>query len=444
MSNDMYLLSVSVTGIKNIEKEVSLQFYKKGVDKDFDPTKYRIKAIYGENGAGKSAIITAVDIFGNILFDDSYLANPENQRFLDALINKKTKSFRFECETLFASDTENKIFRYCIEIKKNLSDRFEITHEKMEVKSGNYVNNNYKDVFIANNGVVDYVLGTGELKDKMISLSTNLLKYQTFISIFIHNLNLVNDLKLIDGKDLLISCLSFMLLSFKVKVYLGEEDRHELYFAKKRLYENLTSDESSEIIEQYNRIIKGYISVNETIVLQKNFEKYKKKVDRLCRFIKLFKQDLINIEIDKTEDGKYYRCELVLDYGEYKIAREFESTGIKKLIRLYDSLDFATDSGIVFIDEMDSNINDVYLCKLIEFFMYYGKGQLCFTTHNIDPMSVLQENKKSIVFLSNDNVIIPWTSNGNNTPEKCYKNGLIKKLPFNIDPADFIGILGVE
>ena len=92
--------------------------------------------------------------------------------------------------------------------------------------------------------------------------------------------------------------------------------------------------------------------------------------------------------------------------------------------------------------QMDSNLNDVYLCKLIEYFMYYGKGQLCFTTHNLDPMTVLKENRNSIDFLSSDNHLVPWVSRGNASPENCYKNGMIEDSPFNIDATDFIGIFG--
>ena len=131
-----------------------------------------------------------------------------------------------------------------------------------------------------------------------------------------------------------------------------------------------------------------------------------------------------------------------LNYGEYSINKEFESTGIKKLIRLFDCFVLASEGGIVFIDEMDSNLNDVYLCKIIEYFMYYGKGQLCFTTHNLDPMSVLKENKNSIDFLSSDNHLVSWTARGNASPENCYKNGMIEDSPFNIDAVDFVGIFG--
>ena len=100
------------------------------------------------------------------------------------------------------------------------------------------------------------------------------------------------------------------------------------------------------------------------------------------------------------------------------------------------------EGKIVFIDEMYSNINDVYLCKIIEFFVRYGEGQLCFTTHNTSPMSVLRKQKYSIDFLSANNKIIQWKTNGNFSPENLYRNGMIEYLPFNIEAEDFIGILG--
>ncbi len=72
--------------------------------------------------------------------------------------------------------------------------------------------------------------------------------------------------------------------------------------------------------------------------------------------------------------------------------------------------------------------------------MYYGKGQLCFTMHNVDPMSLLKQNKNSIDFLSSDNKIVSWVSKGHASPENYYKNGMIENSPFNIDATDFIGI----
>ncbi|RHO83813.1 ATP-binding protein, partial [Clostridiaceae bacterium AF42-6] len=150
------------------------------------------------------------------------------------------------------------------------------------------------------------------------------------------------------------------------------------------------------------------------------------------------------IEIEKKENKKLLICNLIMVYDSYKIHAEFESTGIKKLIRLFGFLKEMVQGGIVFIDELDSNLHDVYLCALLEYLMEYGEGQLCFTTHNVGPMDVLKQRKKSIDFLSEDHKIYSWRKNGNYSPSKLYRSGMIEGSPFNIDSIDFIGAFGLD
>ncbi|MBO4701103.1 MAG: ATP-binding protein [Lachnospiraceae bacterium] len=443
MVKDFYLLSITTSGIKNIEKEVTLNFYKKGVDKDFDPEKYRVKAIYGENGSGKSALMTAVSIFKNLILDEDYLMNPENQRLLRELINKKKNCFRFQCEFLNDDGGNYSIYRYSVELKGNDIEKYHITRESLEIKSGNYAQSKYRDLYIVEDGVLKYIEATDSVKKVINGISVNLLDSRTLITIYMRKINdVLFDEKSMELKWAMSLC---SVLAMVIKVHLAGEDRHELYFVQKSLKDDLSKGiQSDSFLSHFNKCILEYSSVNEIYVSKKNYEKYKGRIEDLTEFIKLFKKDLKNIDIDRKEDRDYFRCELVFNYGEYNISKEFESTGIKKLVELYDYLDAAGRGGIVFIDEMDSNLNDIYLCKMIEYFVYYGKGQLCFTTHNIDPMNVLKGNKKSIDFLSTDNILVPWTSNGNAMPDNNYRNGYIENLPFNIDSTDFLGVLGVD
>ena len=442
MDNSLYLLSVSVSGIKSIEKPVSISFYKKGIDKNFNPEKYRVKAIYGENGAGKSAIITSVSIFKNLVINEDYLSDLSNQKLLKEMINKKTKCFHFECEFLNKVKNDFFVYKYVIELKLNEKERYEISHEHLERKNGNYPQSEYKSVFECKEGKLIFADCDTSTLELITKLTFNLLSVKSLETVILSNLEEFKDKDRLSGTAVS-SVLYCAVLAIITNVYLADEDRHELYFIQKKLNEELMQDESSsELIECFNKCLIEFTSVNEKRVYKSDFEKYKGKVDGLFQFIKLFKKELAAIEIDTKEHGDYLECELVMNYGDYKIAKEFESTGIKKLISLYDCLVSAGNGGIVFIDEMDSNINDVYLCRIVEYFMYYGKGQLCFTTHNIDPMNVLKENKYSIEFLSSDNILIPWSAKGNSSPENAYKNGLIANLPFNITATDFIGILG--
>lgn len=440
MDNMYYLLNVTVAGVKCIEEEIRLDFYKKIVNQKFDADKYRIKAIYGENGSGKSAIITAVKIFQDIICNSQYLSESKNQKLLDELINKKTQHYKFKCEFLCRLEKDNIIFAYELQLKKNESGLYEIVYEKLSERSGNYSNSRYKSIYEVSNGKLIFVNAQNENYSMIEKMTYNLLGKSSFLNIYFFNFNNFNKDIVTDSTRIYVRVCICMVLAFIIKVYLDEEDKHELYFIKKVFSERIKND-NNYISENVLEIMDS-LSVTDSIIPKNNFDIYVEKINNLTAFLRIFKHDLKSIEIDKKDDGDNYRCDLNLNYGDYLINKEFESTGIKKLIKLYDCFDAASKYGIVFIDEMDSNLNDVYLCKIIEYFMYYGKGQLCFTTHNLDPMSVLKENKYSIDFLSSDNKLVSWVSKGNATPDNYFKNGMIENIPFNIDATDFIGVFG--
>lgn len=443
MSDMLYLLNISVSGIKCIKEEVRLDFYKKTVDKNFDPERYRVKAIYGENGSGKSALVTAVKIFQNLIWNENYLSESKTQEFLNEIINKSLNVYHFKMEFLIDLDNQKIVYRYMVQIGRGKNGLYEIQYENLKWKNGNYPNNKYQSVFECRNGRLISVAGTEKAAEWLEKKTMNLLSTHSFICLF--SLNSAENTFIQEEADqgLLFSMIAYFALTVSLKVYLGEEDQHEMYFLQKRLRENkLEKREFAEEFLGQGNHFNLTLDVNEKFVEKKTIDEYKARVEQLTQFIKLFKADLVSIDIDAKDDGERYVCDLNLNYGDYVINKEFESTGIKKLIRLFDCFTAASIGGIVFVDEMDSNLNDVYLCKLIEYFMYYGKGQLCFTTHNLDPMSVLKENKNSIDFLSSDNHLIPWTSRGNATPENCYRNGMIEDLPFNIEASDFVGIFG--
>ena len=51
---DIYLVNYSVSGIKTIDRLVTLSFYKKIISPEPDTSDYNVKGIYGINGSGKS------------------------------------------------------------------------------------------------------------------------------------------------------------------------------------------------------------------------------------------------------------------------------------------------------------------------------------------------------------------------------------------------------
>ena len=360
MGNLFYLLNLSVSGIKCIEKEVRLDFYKKTVDKDFDPEKYRVKAIYGENGSGKSAIVTAVKIFRDLIMFENYLKETKTQIFLNEIINKKTQIFRLSCEFIVNASNPRNVYRYSIQLGKGGNGLFEIQQEALEMKNGNYANNNFKVIFESRSGELAQINCADNGKAWIAKRSINLLSSSSLVNIYTANVKELSSEDSRVDRDFLFHILMCSLLVIGLRVYIGEEDQHEFYFLQKRLRESGADNQAlTEEIFADGSGLDIFSSVSDKIVDKEYFGKYKEKVDCLTRFIRIFKSDLVTIDIDAKENGDSYVCDLNLNYGDYVINKEFESTGIKKLIRLFDCFSAASNMGIVFVDEMDANLNEI-------------------------------------------------------------------------------------
>ena len=443
----IYLVNYRVKGIKTLEEEVSLSFYKKTITMPLDTKEYNIKGIYGINGSGKSGIVASVDILRNLLLDDGYLNNPMVQKNLDAIINKKSKELFISADFLAEYKEKTYLYRYEILLKKTVTDKYAISSEKLSYRLATSKKDDFNSLIEVKNGIIDYIdiKNDEELKNTFIQHTLNLLSMSAVSSVFLDKMypyeDLISNIILLDGVLLLIN------LGIRMEVYMDQSDNHIDYLLKNMLMYTMESDKDDTYIDslrkgalRLNRSSIDAISGGTDLIAKSIYTRYEKKVKRLKEFIKIFKSDLTDITIDRKEDGDNYVCNLNMVYGDYVVHTEFESTGVKKLIRLFDFLQNMVQGGIVFIDEFDSNLHDVYLCALLEYLMEYGKGQLCFTTHNVGPMDVLKRNKKSIDFLSIDHKIYPWTTNGNYSPSKLYRNGMIEGSPFNVDSIDFIGI----
>lgn len=447
--NGVYLINYSVKGIKALDQTVSLSFYKKTITNPIDFRNYNIKGIYGINGSGKSAIITSVKIFRNLIVDRDYLNNPIVQRQLRELINRKVSKMEFAADFLVTEDNKPVLFHYEVTIKKEKSERLVIERESLSSKAASSRSDNMDLRFEVQNGrIASIITKEQEVIDHLIDQTNNLLKASTVSSLFLEwVVNMKSERKKLFDEPIFYDLLRLYSFGFSIFVYLDQHDDHADYVIEGAMY----GDNDDELLKELLRGLsvlksprRNEISIKKRLVLKKDIDEYGKRIKRLYGFISIFKRDLKNISIDKMDEVEFYKCDLVMEYENYKVSAEFESTGIKKLIKLYEFFDEMAAGNIVFIDELDSNLHDVYLCALLEYLMEYGKGQLCFTTHNIGPMDILKRNKKSIDFLSVNHKIYPWVKNGNYSPANLYKNGMIEGSPFNIDSTDFIGVFSTE
>lgn len=447
---DIYLIKYTVKGIKALDEEVTLSFYKKTITKEFNTQGYNIKGIYGMNGSGKSGIITSVQILKNILVNSGYLNNPMSQRSLDEIINKKLDNLYISAEFIYNFVDEKELYRYDVNISKNEMEKYVIANEQLLCKKATSKKEKMDMIFKVEDGVLKNIeeLKKDETIAKFIDKTTNLLEFSSMSSIFLEKMR---ELKLLKKNinEVQASMAALFMFGLRLNVYMDDNDNHVKYFLKD--YINYTLDDSiALVVPLLNEASKmnvrsiNIVSVGKNIMSKKIYNSFEKTIKGLCQFIRIFKPDLNDIEIDRKEDGDKYVCELVMVYDEYNVNVEFESTGIKKLIKLYAYIREMVEGGIVFIDEFDSNLHDVYLCALIEYLKEFGDGQLCFTTHNVGPMDILKNNKNSIDFLSINHKVYSWKKSGNYSPSNLYRNGMIEGSPFNVDAIDFIRAFDTE
>lgn len=438
----IFLLSLELCGVKNIEKPISFRFYKRTISKNFNAQDYRVKSIYGENGVGKTAVITGVKILRELILNAGYLSDSKTQKMLQNLVNKTTQYLEITVEFLNNIEGKSEIVKYHVCVENHPEEGgYVISREDLTVKPRSNLKSAGQIIYAVENGEICSAAGMKGDVEKIQNVTANLLLQRSMVSLFPRIYQ-----KTENGR-FLIWLIDVIYFAVSIKVYLNEEDRHDRFFLNQSMQNMLNLADDADVEwrdflrnmkqQMQGSVLKEYVPISE-------FEEYENQIERLERFLKKFKPDLQKILIDRTEDGNVYRCTLNLDYGGYRVNEEFESTGIKKLMRMFESFDFASAGGIVFIDELDSNINDVYLCKLIEYIAQYGKGQLCFTAHNLSPMHFLKQMKKSIDFMTADHRVIPWNVNGNFTPENQFRKGMIEGCPLNIEASDFIGIFGRE
>ncbi|MGN0333721.1 MAG: ATP/GTP-binding protein [Lachnospiraceae bacterium] len=452
---DIYLLNYSVKGIKTLDQFVTLSFYKKTISKDPDTQEYNIKGIYGMNGSGKSGIITSVKILRNLLIDPGYLNNPIAQKNLDAIINKKTEELFIEAEYMVEVAEGLVLFRYSVTLSKDVTGKYVISYERLATKKATSKSESMEIVFEVSGGEIMSIYERkeqDELSTSVLKKTMNLLTTASICALFYEKFLIpaINDDK--EQVNFLWACICILyFFGKKLHVYLDQSDDHREYVTRNSLE---CYDDSEKNKVEINSLINSFLEMDNdclnvitdagNIVSKGMYKHFEKTIHKLYEFLHIFKSDLQDIKIDRKENRDFWICDLVMIYESYSIHAEFESTGIKKLIRLFAYLNEMVRGGIVFIDEFDSNLHDVYLCALLEYLMEYGEGQLCFTTHNVGPMDILKQHKKSIDFLSEDHKIYPWIKSGNYSPSNLYRNGMIEGSPFNVDSIDFIGVFGSD
>ena len=417
----VFMLSFKVNGVKNIEKEIEINFYNKTL-KRFSPCGSNVKGIFGPNGIGKTSIIKGMDILRKISLNDNYLTNDFNIIILDKIINKKIEKAKLEVEFLVIKNKKKYRYIHSITIARTSTKEIKILNEKIIKKDPN-TDQILWQILIENGIIKNDSIHKGDLKAQIIDVTKNLLEKRSVVNIVKSSLLESTDLENI--------------YYFYKKLYI-KLDRGYSHFTYALLDNILKAPMKDEV--PFNNSIGNY----DMTIPKNSLEVFEDYLRRMTKFLKIFKSNLKNIEYEKKEDEEYYYINILFVYNNYKVDYEFESMGIKNLFSLFTYFRALSDDEVVVIDEIDTSIHDIYLNKLIEFFAVDGKGQLVFAAHNITLLQTLKKYKHSIDFINENMEVVSWIKNGNSTPFKSYKDGYIKGLPFNIKEYDFLEIFSQE
>lgn len=414
----VFMLSFKVNGVKNIEKEIEINFYNKTL-KRFSPCGSNVKGIFGPNGIGKTSIIKGMDILRKISLNDNYLTNDFNLIILDKIINKKIEKANLEIEFLII-DSNKKKSRYVhsITIAITSPKEIKILSENIKKKDPN-TDQIVGEILIENGIIKNDSLHEDDLKSEIVDITKNLLEKRSIVNIVKPSV-----LKSIDLEKI-------RYFYRKLHIKIDREDSHLGY----ALMDNPLKDDIP-----FNDSVGNY----DMIISKNNLQIFEDYLKRMTKFLKIFKPNLRNIEYEKKEGKEEYYINILFVYDDYKVNYEFESMGIKNLFSLFTYFRALSKDEVVVIDEIDTSIHDIYLNKLIEFFAVDGKGQLVFTAHNITLLQTLKKYKHSIDFINENMEVVSWIKNGNSSPFKSYKDGYIKGLPFNIKEYDFLEIFSQE
>lgn len=414
----VFMLSFKVNGVKNIEKEIEINFYNKTL-KRFSPCGSNVKGIFGPNGIGKTSIIKGMDILRKISLNDNYLTNDFNLIILDKIINKKIEKANLEIEFLII-DSNKKKSRYVhsITIAITSPKEIKILSENIKKKDPN-TDQIVGEILIENGIIKNDSLHEDDLKSEIVDITKNLLEKRSIVNIVKPSV-----LKSIDLEKI-------RYFYRKLHIKIDREDSHLGY----ALMDNPLKDDIP-----FNDSVRNY----DMIISKNNLQIFEDYLKRMTKFLKIFKPNLRNIEYEKKEGKEEYHINILFVYDDYKVNYEFESMGIKNLFSLFTYFRALSEDEVVVIDEIDTSIHDIYLNKLIEFFAVDGKGQLVFTAHNITLLQTLKKYKHSIDFINENMEVVSWIKNGNSSPFKSYKYGYIKGLPFNIKEYDFLEIFSQE
>lgn len=389
------LLKIEINNMKNVNHgEIEIPQNKKG----------SILGIYGQNGSGKTVVVDCMVLLKHLL---SGRQIPSHfYYYINELSSMANVKYCFEIKL----DEKQYLVEYEIELQKNGEKSFCIRREKFsqrEVAKGKRLT-----------PVFDYQRGRKELfrplklyecfsknMQDVIALGIAQQATQNFneekgvpeVSSFLFSKKAQEVFEKAQEEAAQIYFLSHVLQKYAIYELAVVENAQYGYLSLNLEHMPVNIDWPDTTPKKGEGILLRFTDIN---VVPKEVFPY---VANTIKQINIVMKSLIpeiNIEIynafDKLmKDGKDgVQFEIIAMRGETRIPLLYESAGIKKLISICSNLVacYNRQSYCLVVDELDSGIYEYLLGECLEVMQDKAKGQLIFTSHNLRPLEVLDNN----------------------------------------------------
>ena len=386
------LTALEINNIKNVKHgEIEIANNKRG----------SILGIYGQNGSGKTVVVDCMILLKYLL--SGYQIPSQFFYYINSLCDVGSVKYKFEIQI------KEKLFcvEYEVELQKTGEKTFCISAEKMsqrECIKGKRMtsifeyNSKIKELF---RPLKYYKYFEKNMKD-MIALGIaqqgtenfNEEKQVSEVSSFLFSRKAQEVFERAEGETEIISRFSQHFQKYGLNELSVVENVQYGLLALNLKAIPINIDWPEKLKMKGNGILLKLTDIN---VVPKEVYPY---VANTIKQINIVMKSLIpeiNIEIYNAfeklmEDGKEgVQFEIVTMRGETRIPLLYESAGIKKLISICSNLVacYNRESYCLVVDELDSGIYEYLLGECLNVMQDKAKGQLIFTSHNLRPLEVL-------------------------------------------------------
>lgn len=401
--------------IKNVERG------KFHTNVDFDNfNKANITGFYGQNGSGKTAIVSAFKILETLIDSESLKVVEKN------LINTNSDNLGFDITfKIELTNREQFFLKYKVKIGDN--EGYYVKEEVLEYRE-NLKGKKFKKLISAN-------LESLTIRNESIKVMSEALRIKSLVSfelskkerksfIFNEELKPVLKEKLNDREFQLFLSIGE---DFRQGLHIIENIDYGLMMANILIPFNIYQDELKGTVALRETLYSNDSSVSRRDPFAISKELYKLLKDKVFPSINVVLPNIIpGLTIDIVQTAEVYRddgekgvnYQLLSIRNGNKMPLSSESEGIIKIVSMLSVLSaiFKETNACVVIDELDSGIFEYLLGELLKVAEESAKGQLVFTSHNLRVIELI--SIKSIWFTTtnprNRYIQLKYTSNTSN------------------------------